>query len=103
MAGIVVPILGESSMPDNVICPNLWWLYLGDPDQYWWGFPQRLPVLLMVDGSNLSSMGCTRGQHVQVTAVGGVEFLGKGKIEIDYAQMRLRNFVGGVESHLTNL
>ena len=103
LAGIVVPILGESSMPDNVICPNLWWLYLGDPDQYWWGFPQRLPVLLMVDGSNLSSMGCTRGQHVQVTAVGGVEFLGKGKIEIDYAQMRLRNFVGGVESHLTNL
>ena len=36
-------------------------------------------------------------------AVGGVEFLGKGRIEIDYAQMRLRNFVGGVESHLTNL
>ena len=47
LAGIIVPILGEPSMDDEVICPKLWW--------------QRLPVLSKVDGSSLLSKGCARG------------------------------------------
>ena len=99
LAGIIVPILGELSTDDEVICPKLWWLSLGDPDQLWWGFPTAPSGSL--DGGWLEPIVEGLRERCRYQAMGVVEFLGRGRIEFGYAHMRLGDFVGRLENKLS--
>lgn len=103
LAGIIVPILGEVSTPENqVICPKLYWLCLGAPNQVWWGFPTAPSG--SIDNGWLEPIvnGLReRTAHTGVRAVEVVQFLGRGHIEISYAQMRLKDFAMWVNNGLS--
>ena len=88
LAGIIVPILGEPSTDDEVICPKLWW-----------GFPTAPSGSL--DGGWLEPIVEGLRERCRYQAMGVVEFLGRGRIEFGYAHMRLGDFVGRLENKLS--